>query len=50
MNWKAEATDKLRQYSAMRLAVINLPAEITVLENGSVWKPRAFAPPERTAM
>ena len=28
MNWKAEATDKLRRYSAMRLAVINLPAEI----------------------
>lgn len=28
MNWKAEATDKLRRYGAMRLAVINLPAEI----------------------
>ena len=35
MNWKAEATDKLRRYGAMRLAVINLPAEITVLENGA---------------
>lgn len=28
MNWKAEATDKLRRYGAMRLAAINLPAEI----------------------
>ena len=28
MNWKAEATDKLRRYGAMHLAAINLPAEI----------------------
>lgn len=28
MNWKAEATDKLHRYGAMRLASVNLPAEI----------------------
>lgn len=28
MNWKAEATEKLRRYGAMRLALINLPEEI----------------------
>ena len=28
MNWKTEATDKLHRYGAMRLAAINLPAEI----------------------
>lgn len=28
MNWKAEATEKLRRYDAMRLASLNLPAEI----------------------
>lgn len=27
MNWKAEATEKLRRYGAMRLAVINIPEE-----------------------
>ena len=28
MNWKAEATEKLRRYSAMQLATLNLPQEI----------------------
>lgn len=28
MNWKAEATDKLRRYGSVRLASINIPAEI----------------------
>ena len=27
MNWKAEATEKLRRYGAMRLAVLNIPEE-----------------------
>lgn len=28
MNWKAEATEKLRRYHAMQLATMNLPQEI----------------------
>lgn len=32
MNWKAEATDKLRRYGAMRLAALNLPQEIKRLQ------------------
>ena len=32
MNWKAEATEKLRRYDAMRLATINIPEEIQRLE------------------
>ena len=32
MNWKAEATEKLRRYDAMRLATINIPLEIQRLE------------------
>ena len=28
MNWKMEATDKLRRYGAVRMALINIPAEI----------------------
>ena len=32
MNWKAEATEKLRRYDAMRLATINIPQEIQRLE------------------
>lgn len=32
MNWKAEATEKLRKYDAMRLATINIPEEIERLE------------------
>lgn len=32
MNWKAEATEKLRRYGAMRLAAINLPQEIRRLQ------------------
>ena len=27
MNWKAEATEKLRRYGAMRLAILNIPDE-----------------------
>lgn len=33
MNWKAEATDKLRRYDAMRVATLNIPAEIKRLEH-----------------
>lgn len=32
MNWKKEATEKLRKYAAMRLAVVNIPEEIKRLE------------------
>jgi len=32
MNWKAEATEKLRSYETMRLAIRNLPREIERLE------------------
>lgn len=32
MNWKEEATEKLRKYDAMRLAVQNLPEELKRLE------------------
>lgn len=32
MNWKNEAMDKLRQYDAMRLAVMNIPQEVKRLE------------------
>ena len=32
MNWKAEATEKLQRYDAMRLATINIPEEIRRLE------------------
>ena len=32
MNWKAEAKEKLTRYGAMRLATINIPAEIKRLE------------------
>lgn len=28
MNWKTEATDRLRRYGSVRLALVNLPAEI----------------------
>lgn len=33
MNWKAEAIEKLRRYDAMRQAAVNLPEEITRLED-----------------
>ena len=32
MNWKLEATERLRQYDAMRQALVNLPEEIRCLE------------------
>lgn len=32
MNWKQEATEKLRRYGAMRLATINIPQELERLE------------------
>lgn len=32
MNWKEEATEKLRKYDAMRLATENLPEELRRLE------------------
>ena len=32
MNWKAEATDKLRRYGSVRLAAINIPEEIKRLQ------------------
>ena len=32
MNWKAEATEKLRRYGAMRIASLNIPQEIKRLE------------------
>lgn len=32
MNWKTEATDKLRRYDAMRQAMVNIPEEIRRLE------------------
>lgn len=32
MNWKTEAKEKLRRYSAMQLATINIPLEIQRLE------------------
>lgn len=35
MNWKNEAMDRLRQYDAMRLAVMNIPQEIKRLEAAS---------------
>ena len=35
MNWKEEATEKLRKYDAMRLAVQNLPEELKRVEQQS---------------
>lgn len=35
MNWKEEATQKLRQYNAMRLALQNLPEELKRLEQAA---------------
>ena len=32
MDWKAEATEKLRRYGAMRMAAMNLPEEIRRLQ------------------
>lgn len=47
MNWKAEATDKLRRYDAMRLAAINIPAELKRLaaEANSIRSARTDATP-----
>lgn len=47
MNWKAEATDKLRRYEAMRLALINIPAEIKrlTLEAHNIRSARTDAMP-----
>lgn len=33
MNWKPEAIDKLRQYEAKKIALSNIPEEITRLES-----------------
>lgn len=33
MNWKTEAMEKLRQYDAMRQALLNIPQEIAALES-----------------
>lgn len=35
MNWKEEATQKLRQYDAMHLAIQNLPEELKRLEQAA---------------
>lgn len=35
MNWKTEATDKLRRFDAMRQALVNLPEEIARLETAA---------------
>lgn len=35
MNWKEEATQKLRQYNAMKLALQNLPEELNRLEQAA---------------
>ncbi len=35
MNWKEEATEKLRKYDAMRLSVQNLPEELKRLEHAA---------------
>ena len=35
MNWKEEATEKLRKYDAMRLAIQNLPEELKRLEQAA---------------
>ncbi len=35
MNWKEEATDKLRKYDAMRLSTQNLPEELQRLEQAA---------------
>ena len=35
MNWKEEATQKLRQYDAMQLALKNLPEELKRLEEAA---------------
>lgn len=35
MNWKEEATDKLKKYDAMRLSVQNLPEELQRLEQAA---------------
>lgn len=35
MNWKEEATQKLRQYNAMQLALQNLPEELKRLEQAA---------------
>lgn len=35
MNWKNEATEKLRNYTAMQLAARNIPEEIRMLELAS---------------
>lgn len=35
MNWKAEAVDKLRQYEAKKLSLVNIPLEISRLESAA---------------
>lgn len=36
MNWKTEAMEKLRRYDAMQKATVNIPQEISRLEDESV--------------
>lgn len=35
MNWKSEAVDKLRQYKAKKLSLVNIPLEISRLESAA---------------
>lgn len=35
MNWKSEAVDKLRQYEAKKLSLVNIPLEISRLESAA---------------
>lgn len=35
MNWKSEAVDKLRQYEAKKLSLVNIPLEISCLESAA---------------
>lgn len=35
MNWKSEAVDKLRQYEAKKLSIVNIPLEISRLESAA---------------
>ena len=43
MNWKAEATDRLRQYESLRLACTNIPRELERLR-GRLYRARRAAP------
>lgn len=43
MNWKNEATDKLKEYAAKRHALINIPEEIARLESAMAHIRSAFS-------